>query len=286
MKQTKDKEYYLRRAKVGIKTLAIYFDVTRPQYEKQYHEDGKFSVDKMLKQIDFINRHKGSYMAKSDLELYKRYSTTFNYTFGIPSKLIDEVLGRYRENGKMFMVKREEVLGSLEEEGWIEVLHAGSKVGKKDGKYAKLFWWSTKLKIKNREYWFKLLSDSRYSDYTKYPLDDEGFVERAVKIIAAWRKKNVGEKETKKSEPPKQEKSVIPTTNYERLWNALPSLSKSGIIDLIHEFETGRLEFGGLQRGLSHFNIPSELNDILEKRAYQRKIDWNKKLQKQEGNKQ
>ena len=272
----RNKTYYLERAKVGIKTLVIYFNVTRPQYEKAYKKDGKFSIDELLKQLKFLEEWE--FRTRKEKQIlfpkYKAYSKTKNYTFGIPRKLVDETIGRYKRK----RIPRSEVIGELEKEGWLEKDSHGSKVIKENGEWKKLYSFTTKYKIKNRDYWLKLLSDENYSDYTKYPRDIQGFVERAVKIISKWRKSFP----KKEIEEPKQEMTL-----EARQWFALNKITKDEINGVIHEFETERCSFGSLQHTLDEYKIPKELYAWLEKRAYQRKHEYQHNLKlknKTEGN--
>lgn len=187
----KDKDWYLRRAITGFKTLVVYFCVTRPQYERAYRKGGKFSIEELIRQESFLAswKFKSRKEKKRLFNLYKIYSRNSNYTFGIPRNLVYEIIGKYK--GKR--ISKGEVIGKLQDDGWLEVLDHGSKISKDEsGEWKKVYSFSTKYKIANRDYWFKLLSDPMYSDYTKYKRDDEGFVQRAVEIISRWRKSVVG----------------------------------------------------------------------------------------------
>ena len=203
MKTKRDKDYYLARATKGFKTLVIYYSVTRPQYEKAYHKDGKFSTDELLRQLDFLDEWKTRTPRERQLlaHTYATYARTFNYTFSIPSELVNKVLGEYRdEQGKLVRIHKEEVIDKLVRDGYIKVLNHGSKTRKgEDGKIHKTCYWGKKYLLANRDYWFKLLADSRYSDYAKYPIDKECFVLRAVKIIAKYRKQTIPQKPIQES---------------------------------------------------------------------------------------
>lgn len=48
MKSKKDLSFYVQRAVDDFKTLVIYFNVTRPQYEPAFKVDGKFSIKKLM----------------------------------------------------------------------------------------------------------------------------------------------------------------------------------------------------------------------------------------------
>ena len=186
----KNKDYYMRRAEVGFKTLVIYFSVTRPQYEKAYHKDGKFDKDVLLRQMDFLSSWDKRSKREKELlaKRYSDYARTFNYTFDIPVGLVKEILGKYRRS----RISIKEITDKLEAEGWLEVKNAGTRTKKgEDGKAHVVCWWHKKYLIANRKYWLQLLSDQKYSNYQKYPRDDEGFVQRAISIIVNYRKNTI-----------------------------------------------------------------------------------------------
>lgn len=185
-----NRDYYIRRAEVGFKTLVIYFSVTRPQYEKAYHKDDKFDKDVLMRQMDFLSTwNKRSKREKELLaKRYSEYARTFNYTFDIPVGLVKEIVGKYRRS----RISIKEITDKLVADGWLEVKNAGTRTKRReDGKAHVVCWWHKKYLIANKKYWFKLLSDKKYSDYRKYPEDEEGFVKRAVKIIAKYRKNTI-----------------------------------------------------------------------------------------------
>ena len=186
----KNRDYYIRRAEVGFKTLVIYFSVTRPQYEKAYHKDDKFDKDVLMRQMDFLStwdkrsKREKELLAKS----YSEYARTFNYTFDIPVGLVKDIIGKYRRS----RISIKEITDKLEEDGGLKVKNAGTRTKKgEDGKAHVVCWWHKKYLIANKKYWLQLLSDKKYSDYLKYPEDKEGFVQRAVSIIAKYRKKTI-----------------------------------------------------------------------------------------------
>ena len=186
----KNRDYYIRRAEVGFKTLVIYFSVTRPQYEKAYHKDDKFDKDVLMRQMDFLSTWDKRSKREKELlaKRYSEYARTFNYTFDIPVGLVKEILGKYRRS----RISIKEITDKLEADGWLEVKNAGTRTKKgEDGKAHVVCWWHKKYLIANKKYWFKLLSDNKYSDYLKYPEDKEGFVKRAVKIIKKYRKNTI-----------------------------------------------------------------------------------------------
>lgn len=186
----KNRDYYIRRAEVGFKTLVIYFSVTRPQYEKAYHKDDKFDKDVLMRHMDFLSTWDKRSKREKELlaKRYSEYARTFNYTFDIPVGLVKEILGKYRRS----RISIKEITDKLEADGWLEVKNAGTRTKKgEDGKAHVVCWWHKKYLIANKKYWLKLLSDKKYSDYLKYPEDKEGFVQRAVSIIAKYRKNTI-----------------------------------------------------------------------------------------------
>lgn len=181
-----NRDYYMRRAEVGFKTLVIYFSVTRPQYEKAYHKDGKFNKDVLIRQMDFLSTWDNRSKREKELlaRRYSEYARTFNYTFDIPVGLVKEILGKYRRS----RISIKEITDKLKAEGWLEVKNAGTRTKKgEDGKAHVVCWWHKKYLIANKKYWLQLLSDEKYSNYQNYPRDEEGFVQRAVSIIAEYR---------------------------------------------------------------------------------------------------
>lgn len=233
-----NRDYYIRRAEVGFKTLVIYFSVTRPQYEKAYHKDDKFDKDVLLRQMEFLSTWDKRSKREKELlaKRYSQYARTFNYTFDIPVGLVKEILGKYRRS----RISIKEITDKLEAEGWLEVKNAGTRTKKgEDGKAHVVCWWHKKYLIANRKYWLQLLSDKKYSDYNKYPRDEEGFVKRAVEIISKYRKNTITEEDKemtideireeviteaakvepqKEVEPPKQEKEES-LEDLVRAWN-------------------------------------------------------------------
>lgn len=131
MKTKKDRQFYIDRAIDNFKTLVIYFCVTRPQFEKSYKVNGKFSIDELLKQMDFVSRwdNQTKDFQKHNHSIYTKYSAAFNYTFGMPSRLVEKVLGCYRdENGKQVRVSIDDVLAPLLKTNQLKILNDGRKI--------------------------------------------------------------------------------------------------------------------------------------------------------------
>ena len=268
MKTKRDKDYYLARATKGFKTLVIYYSVTRPQYEKAYHKDGKFSTDELLRQLDFLCEWKNRTPRERQLlaHTYATYARTFNFTFSIPSKLVNTVLGEYRdEHGKLVRIHKAEVIDKLVRDGYINVLNHGSKTRKgEDGKIHKTCYWGKKYLLANRDYWFKLLADSRYSDYAKYPIDKECFVLRAVRIIAKYRKQTIPQKPIQESTTAKPTKDFAQhetTANREKFKERLVKELMDGVI-------RGLVDEGTAQNELARAKFSQEEIDKLTARMH------------------
>ena len=193
MKTKKDKDYYLRRAISGFKVLIIYQCVTKPQFDPAYKVNGKFSKDKLFEESEFFNKWEtmGQQARRRYAKMYADYSKHHNLAFGLDCRLVESILGTYRdEDGRKIRISIDEVLQNLK--GWVKCTGNGTKTKKnKEGKAEVVCWWRKKYFISSKEQWLKMLNDPKYSDYTKYPLDDEGFVLRAIKIISKFRKQTI-----------------------------------------------------------------------------------------------
>jgi hypothetical protein len=260
MKTNRDKEYYLRRAAKGFKTLVIYFCVTRPQYEKAYRKDGKFSKDELMRQMDFLSNWKSKSRREKQFSAkkYAAYSKAFNYTFDIPRKLVSDVLGAYQdETGKLVRIHCDEVVDKLVADGFIEKVNHGTR-GKmdEDGTYKVKAYWTNKYLLANRDFWLKLLADPRFSDYTKYPRDDEGFVLRAIRIIAKYRKQTIPQKDIQE---PFEKKTF---NNFSKL-----NKYKAQVVrGLGNEFLRGLMNAGTLQDELARAKFTQkEIDEIVPK---------------------
>ena len=273
MKTKRDKDYYLARAATGFKTLVIYYNVTRPQYEKAYHKDGKFSTDELLKQLDFLDGWKRRTARERRIHAYKyaTYARTFNYTFSMPSELVNKVLGEYRdEHGNLVRIHKEEVIDKLVQDGYIKVLNHGSKTKKgEDGKIHKICYWGKKYLLANREYWFKLLSDSRYSDYAKYPIDEEGFVLRAVGIIAKYRKQTIPHKPIQEPTDSTSNKR----TSRSETTTQMDEAKKRLVIELNDGMKRGLVDEGTVQNELARAKFSQkEIDSLMSRMRLERKV--------------
>ena len=206
-----NKQEALKRAIDDFKQLVIYFDVTRPQYEKAYFRDGKFSLDKLIGQQKFLDgwNRKSRSDRKSLAKVYSTYSGTFNLTFGIPRELISSIIGSYRDDdGKKHRILFGEVIEPLVEQNYIKVVNDGKKFSKDDdGNYKVKCWWNKKYLLKNEKHWFKLFSEPKYSRI-------ETFANKRVrKIVFNWISRF--KKENQKVEPTVVEPTVVKPTNVE-----------------------------------------------------------------------
>lgn len=196
------REWYWRRAKFKFKLLVVYFCVTRPQYEKAYGVNGKFSADELLRQLDFLDKWKSrpGYFKTRHAREYAEYDRNFNYTFSIPNGLIRDVLGQWRdESGKTARIPVKKMVAELKAEGFLKKCGHGTKTERDDaGKWHVKCWWDTKYLLANKKYWLKLMSMEKWADYTKWPRDDEGFTQEVVEKIAKWRNGKVEDATRKK----------------------------------------------------------------------------------------
>ena len=279
MKTNRDKEYYLRRATRGFKTLVIYFCVTRPQYEKAYRKDGKFSKDELMRQMDFLSTWRSRSRREKQLlaKNYATYSRTFNYTFDIPRKLVSDVLGAYQdEAGKLVRIHCDEVVDKLVADGFIEKVNHGTR-GKVDenGNYKVKAYWTNKYLLANKGYWLKILADTRYSDYTKYPLDEEGFVARAIKIIAKYRKQTIPQKVA--NEP--METTPTKDVPQDEAATQMKKFKKRVLKELADGFTRGLAEESTVESELARASFSKkEIDEIMPKLRKARSEHWKEKL--------
>ena len=182
----------LLRARHDFKDLVIYFCVTRAKHNKKFFDNGTFSSKKMMKMFVFVKTW--NKRSKSEKNMYAKYhatcSETLNYAFGIDHRLVKQVLGRYvGKDGKKDCIKIDDVLHLInKDKEVIKEVNAGRKFefegGKhkkdKDGKSIVKCYWRKKYLIANRDYWFRLLDDEKYSDVRKFASS------RLQKIVFDW----------------------------------------------------------------------------------------------------
>lgn len=142
MKSKKDLSFYVQRAVDDFKTMVIYFNVTRPQYEPAFKVDGKFSIKKLM---DTQKTLRLGWKAVPDKKKYNQMSAAYNYTFGIPNELVRKVVGEYvDENGKHIRIPVKSIVKHLQKVGFLkEVVENGTRVvkDKETGKYRSICHW-------------------------------------------------------------------------------------------------------------------------------------------------
>ena len=188
-----------------FKVLVTYFDITRPQYERTFQENGRFSKDKFCSVMAFVSNWKRNYN-KAQAKKFADYSSALNYTLDIPSELVKKILGGFRDaNGKWHKMPITKIEDYLLKTGWLkEVSCAGKKVSGGKVKY----WWHKKY-IMSDNVWRGMIDRPEYSDYTKYPgFKNDKDVQKAVKIIAAWFKAIRPEKKLPVNDAEKKENAA------------------------------------------------------------------------------
>lgn len=186
-----DLKFYVQRAVDDFKTLVIYFNVTRPQYEPAFRDkDGKFSFDRLKSIQHYL---KAGWRASDDVRKYNRLSAAYNYTFGIPSELVRKVMGEYvDENGKHIRIPITSVVKHLQKAGFLgKVINDGKRLvkDKETGKCRSICHWRQKYPLANVKYWAKIMSDERYRDIDTMPNASS----RVKRIIMKWHKSWAGD---------------------------------------------------------------------------------------------
>lgn len=185
-------EECLLRARRDFKDLVIYFCVTRAKHNKKFFDNGTFSSKKMMKMFEFVKTWNNR--SESEKKMYAKHhatcSETLNYAFGIDSNLVKQVLGRYVDDKrKKVCIKIDDVLHLINKDNEvIKEVNAGRKFEFEDGKHKKdkdgnsivKCYWRKKYLIANRDYWFRLLNDEKYSDVRKFASS------RLQKIVFDW----------------------------------------------------------------------------------------------------
>ena len=190
MKPKYDKQYYLELASNTFKYIIIYFDVTRPQYEKNYRYNGRFSIDELLKQIGILKgfNEKDPKVINdyNNVRNRSRYETTSNYTFGIPSWITEKLQFRYfDDNGNRKRLTVDEIVQYVSEHHFkITEVNKGKKNKIVDGKKT-IVSWNKKYRIDDTELWKSMFNDRRNLRIETM----EGVTTRAVKLIDEFNKK-------------------------------------------------------------------------------------------------
>lgn len=186
-----DLKFYVQRAVDDFKTLVIYFNVVRPQYEPAFRDkDGKFSFDKLKSIQHYL---KAGWRAADDVRKYNRLSAAYNYTFGIPNELVRKVMGEYvDENGKHIRIPITSIVKHLQKAGFLgKVINDGKRLvkDKETGKCRSICHWRQKYPMANVKYWAKLISDENYRDIDTIPNASS----RVKRIIMKWHKSWAGD---------------------------------------------------------------------------------------------
>lgn len=201
----------MERAEAGVRTLIIYFNVTRPVNSKTYQKNGKFDIETYKKHMKFLSNWRvlDSASKKRLAGVYDNVTICYNYTQGIPKELLKKVCGKYTDDdGKQVKVSVNEVLERLVAKGFIRPLSEqpkrGSKFNLENGKYERKCWWNGKYLMKNVEYQYKLMMDKRYWDIENFPVSKDNPISYSGYAIA----KNVIFKWIKNGKKEREEKSV------------------------------------------------------------------------------
>lgn len=190
MKPKYDKQYYLELASNTFKYIVIYFDVTRPQYEKNYRYNGRFSIDELLKQIGILKgfNEKDPKVINdyNNVRNRSRYETTSNYTFGIPSWITEKLQFRYfDDNGNRKRLTVDEIVQYVSEHHFkITEVNKGKKNKIVDGKKT-IVSWNKKYRIDDTELWKSMFNDKRNLRIETM----DGVTTLAVKLIDEFNKK-------------------------------------------------------------------------------------------------
>ena len=190
MKPKYDKQHYLELASKTFKYIVIYFDVTRPQYEKNYRRNGRFSIDELLKQIGILKgfNEKDPKVINdyNNVRNRSRYETTSNYTFGIPSWITEKLQFRYfDDNGNRKRLTVDEIVQYVSEHHFkITEVNKGKKNKIVDGKKT-IVSWNKKYRIDDTELWKSMFNDRRNLRIETM----EGVTTLAVKLIDEFNKK-------------------------------------------------------------------------------------------------
>lgn len=193
-----DLRFYIERAVKDFKTLVIYFNVTRPQYEPAFRDkNGKFSFDKLKNIQHYL---KAGWRVADDVRKYNRLSAAYNYTFGIPNELVRKVLGEYvDDNGKHIRIPVKSIVNHLQKVGFLgKVTNDGKSLvkDKETGKYRTICHWRQKYPLANVKYWAKLISDENYRDLDTIPNASS----RVKRIIMKWHMSWAGDKQDAKQD--------------------------------------------------------------------------------------
>lgn len=167
------REEALHRASEDLWALIVYFNVTRPRYEGFFKRNGKLDPSVVLKSFSSLKEYDASKLSPERRRLYNIVSAKVNGTFGIPSRLVESVLGAYRDaNGRKVRIQLEDVLQLLKDSGReIKVkTHGGKSIfTTQDGKRQsqRIYSYCKKYYIAKVR-WLKMLVDPTYDKLENY----------------------------------------------------------------------------------------------------------------------
>lgn len=168
------KDDALHRASEDLWALIVYFNVTRPRYERFFKRNGELDPSVVLKSFSSLKQYDSSKLSPERRRLYNIVCSKVNGTFGIPSRLVENVLGTYRDaNGKQVRIQLEDVLQLLKDSGReIKVkTHGGKSIfTTQDGKRQsqRIYSYCKKYYIANKVRWLNMLADPRYDKLENY----------------------------------------------------------------------------------------------------------------------
>lgn len=187
MNKSKTYQDVLNERGKDLETLILYFSVTRVFREPRYHDKiGGFSFMKFVKQRGILNSWKNKNTSQNfkdkNCREFAIYEKTFNETLGIPCRLIEDILGKYKPTGKR--IELDEALNTIGGTKKWKVVTYGQRAytDKETGERVVKDHYSRKIYPEDPKVWRKMLHDSRYGHIERIPNASK----RAIEIIKAW----------------------------------------------------------------------------------------------------
>lgn len=173
MRLEKSREQVLKERAADLRTLFIYFSVTRLQQCQTYWTTGFFSWDRFQFAREFYKDWKAGKIRKTieNRKLYGKLLAAWNETLGIPTELISDVIGKFRHQRIPFDEVKSMVTGYNHIRGGKRV-YKGQVKGSFLGKYIP----SSGIE------WKGMIEDERYASLDTIPDASE----RVKKIIRKW----------------------------------------------------------------------------------------------------
>ena len=270
--KVKEKMDYEKRAKEGVKTLVRFFCVTRPQYEKCWRNaNGKFDLSKFLSDWQLVSEWHNytPEIRKRNGCRYAQAQKHLNLCLGIPWELLVKVCGKYKgEDGAWKNVSVENIVQQLLDEGFMRKISHGTKSRQNEkGEWKVMAWWRNKY-VLNKKEWRKLIKDKDYSDYKTFPLDKEGFVLRALKIIEKWLKKTYPKSFDKRNKPKEWREGMPKTDDWKLGTKGQQMVAREMALGVKRGLATSEMlerelkNVGWTDRFVSCFKVWVEKNDI------------------------